>query len=92
MNPNESPVGPQQEFTDEALNAKFSYSFTRKQLIVLINTLSPIQLPVGDLRAQILIEVLDEIKRTAIQGLTSKDYKQPEKSPAEAPIEDVVVN
>jgi len=83
MNPN-SPA-PDREFTDEALNAKFSYSFTRKQLIVLMNTLAPIQLPVGDMRTQVLTEVIDEIRRTAMQ-FTDKDYK-PAETLGQSPIQ-----
>ena len=75
MNPNQPPLGSQPEFTDEALNKKFSYSFSRKQLIVLVNTLTPIQLPVGDLRSKILREILEEVQLTAIQSLTESDYK-----------------
>lgn len=79
MNPNQGPVGP--EFKEEALNAKFSYSFTRKQLIILVNALRPIQLPLGDMRNKILIEILEEIERTAIQSITESDYKKVETVP-----------
>lgn len=72
MNPQE-PVGP--EFKESSLNKKFSYSFTRKQLIVLFNVLAPIQLPIGDMRTATILEVLDEIKRTAIASITENDYK-----------------
>jgi hypothetical protein len=73
MNPNDRPIGP--EFKDEALNAKFSYSFTRRQLIILVNALRPIQLPLGDMRNGVLLEILGEIERTAIQSITESDYK-----------------
>lgn len=76
MNP-EVPVGP--EFKEESLNAKFSYSFTRKQLIILVNTLRPISLPLGDMRNGVLLEILGEIERTAIQSITQNDYKVPPK-------------
>ena len=78
MNPNQ-PVGKQapMEFTDKALDTKFSYSFTRKQLIVLVNNLRPLQFPISDLRSRIAAEILDEIERTAIQSITESDYKQP---------------
>ena len=79
MNGQDRPVGPQPEFTEEALNKKFSYSFTRKQLIVLYNTLSPIQLPVADMRTGVLIGVLDEIRRTALQSINDDDYVKPAK-------------
>lgn len=74
MNPNSTP---QPEFKEKALNAKFSYSFTRKQLIVLVNALRPIQLPLGDLRNRVLLDILDEIERTAIQSITPNDYDAP---------------
>lgn len=82
MNPNQPPVGP--EFKEEALNAKFSYSFTRKQLIVLVNVLRPMQFPLNDMRGKILIEFLEEIERTAIQSITSNDYKKPEPPASES--------
>lgn len=75
MNPN-MPVGNQRELTDEALNKKFSFSFTRKQLLVLLNVTAPIQLPAGEPGTLVVAEVLDEIKRTAFT-LTEKDYKNP---------------
>ena len=77
MNPNQAPVGP--EFTEEALNKKFSYSFTRNQLIILYNVLSPVQLPVGDMRSTVLGGVLDEIRRTALQSINDDDYVKPAK-------------
>lgn len=93
MNPNSiSPDSPQNQplqFTEEALNKKFSYSFTRKQLIVLVNVLRPIQLPISDVRSRVLIEVLDEIERTAIQSITPDDYKKPEN---ESTTDEVAVN
>lgn len=81
MNPNQGPVGqqPQPEFKEESLNKKFSYSWTRKELIVLVNALRPIQLPLGDLRNKVLLGILEEIERTAIQSITPDDYEQPEK-------------
>lgn len=78
MNPNSTP--PQPEFTQKALDAKFTFSFSRKQLIILVNALRPIQLPVSDLRTRVLIEILDEVERTAIQSITPDDYE------AQAPI------
>jgi hypothetical protein len=69
---------PQREFTDKCLNAKFSFSFTRKQLIVLVNSLRPIQLPVGDIRSHVLWEILEEVEARAIQSITEADYKIPE--------------
>lgn len=75
MNPQQGQVSPQQEFKPDALSAKFSYSFTRKQLIILVNALRPIQLPISDLRTRVLIEILDEIERTAIQSITNSDYE-----------------
>lgn len=87
MNPNSIQPGPQQpprEFTEEALGKKFSYSFTRGQLIMLVNVLRPIQLPIGDLRNKVLVEVLDEIERTAIQSIGEDDYVKPPKAPAGA--------
>jgi hypothetical protein len=77
MNPNSTPQQPQPEFTEESLNKKFSYSFSRKQLIILVNALRPIQLPVGDLRSKVLREILEEVELTAIQSITSSDYVQP---------------
>ena len=75
MNPSNAPVGP--EFKEEALNAKFSYSWTRKQLIILVNALRPLQLPLGDMRNGVLLEILGEIERTAIQSITPDDYEKP---------------
>lgn len=82
MNPTQ-PIGPenggnQKEFTDKALNAKFSYSFTRQQAICIFNLLSSIQLTLGDFRTLVAAEIVDEIKRTAIQSITEDDYKKPE--------------
>jgi hypothetical protein len=71
---NNQPVGNQPEFTQKALDAKFSFSFSRKQIIVLVNTLRPLQFAVADLRGRVLIEILDEIERTAIQSITTDDY------------------
>lgn len=84
MNPNQGPVGP--EFKDEALNAKFSYSFSRRQLIILVNVLRPLQLPLGDMRNKVLSDILEEVERTAIQSITDNDYKKPELPPT-APTE-----
>lgn len=86
MNPNQGPVGP--EFKEESLNAKFSYSFNRKQLIILVNALRPIQLPLGDMRTKVLGEILEEIERTAIQSITENDYVKPA-SPIPAPTEEL---
>lgn len=84
MNPNSNPPqGPQPEFTQKALDAKFSFSFTRKQLIVLVNALRPIQLPLGDMRNRVLLEMLEEVERTAIQSITQDDYIKPETPPVE---------
>lgn len=91
MNPNQGPVGPEKEFKDEALDKKFSYSFTRRELIVLLNVLRPIQLPVGDLRTKILLPLIEEIEKTAIQSITNDDYKQPAQ-PATEPIDSIKVN
>ncbi len=76
MNPNDAPIGP--EFKESSLNKKFSYSFSRKQLIILVNALRPIQLPLGDIRTGVLLDMLGEIERTAIQSITEDDYKKPE--------------
>ncbi len=85
----QGPVGqqPQPEFTQKALKAKFSYSFTRAQLIILVNALRPIQLPISDMRAHILIEILGEIERTAIQSITASDYKSNTTIQSEKPLE-----
>lgn len=87
MNPNSTPQQPQPEFTEESLNKKFSYSFTRKQLIVLVNALRPIQLPIGDLRSKVLREILEEVEATAIQSITSSDYIQLPLSTPETPVD-----
>ena len=77
-NPNNQPQAPQLEFTQKALDTKFSYSFSRKQLIILVNALRPIQLPIGDLRSKVLREILEEIELTAIQSIIpNQDYIQP---------------
>lgn len=84
MNPNQ-PIGPenQREFTDEALKAKFTYSFTRQQAICLYNLLSAVQLTLGDFRTLTAAEIIDEIRRTAIASITDNDYKkiEPPKAP-----------
>lgn len=80
MNPTNGPVGP--EFKTEALEKKFSYSFSRKQLIILVNALRPMQLPLHDLRTRTLLEILDEIERTAIQSITPDDYEKPDQPAA----------
>lgn len=93
MNPNQGPIGP--EFKEDALNKKFSYAFTRKQLIILVNILRPLQLPLSDLRTGILLGILDEIERTAIQSITPDDYQKqpvPPTAPIEPPTPNVNVN
>lgn len=90
MNPNQ-PVGnqPPVEFTQKALDTKFSYSFTRKQCIILVNALRPIELPIADLRSKVLREILEEIELTAIQSITPDDYEKPTTKPTE---EGIVTN
>lgn len=77
MQPN-APVGaPQKEFTNEALEKKFSYAFTRRECIILVNVLRGQQFQLGDMRNKILLNILDEIELTAIQSITNDDYIQP---------------
>lgn len=92
MNQNQGPVGPDRPFKEESLNKKFSYSFTRKQLIVLANAIAPIQLPVGDPRSTTLFGILDEIRRTALQTITDEDYEKPQTAPTEPLTPEVTVN
>jgi|SRR5579864_700213 len=85
MNP-QTPVGngnPKDSifFTEKALAAKFSFSFTRKQLVILKNVLSPIQFPLADLRNKVLGEMLDEIDKAAFNSITDSDLVQPENMP-----------
>jgi len=92
MNPNgqglPSPNNPQPQipapqvgktFTKKALETKFSFNWTRQQLVVLVNMISGQQMQLGDPRARILAPLLDEIDRTAFNALTDSDYEQPEK-------------
>lgn len=85
MNPNQGPVGPQKEFTEESLNAKFSFSFTRRQLIALARALQTVQMPVMDANALHVCEIIDEIDRIAFKSITSKDYKTPDPTPPPTP-------
>ncbi len=74
---NQPPVGNQPEFTQKALDAKFSFSFTRKQLIVLFNVLNNLQLKLGDLDSlgmEVLNGIRLEVKRSAINSITADDY------------------
>ena len=89
MNP-QTPVGngnPKDQvfFTEKALAAKFSFSFTRKQLVILKNVLSPIQFPLADLRNKVLGAMLDEIDAAAFNSIVDSDLVQPENVPT-API------
>lgn len=89
MNPNQGPVGP--EFKEESLDKKFSYAFTRRQLIILVNVLRPLQFALNDLRNPILMSILTEIERTAIQSITPDDYVKPT-APTQPLAPDVNVN
>lgn len=80
MNGNQGPVGP--EFTDEALNAKFSFSFTRRQLIGLARALAKVELNAMNPDTLSVSEVVDEIDRTAFRSVTDSDYKKPPTPPA----------
>lgn len=81
MNPNDRPVGPNapiqpsREFTDKALEAKFSYSFTRRQIILLVGILRQQTFALGSPQRLYVGQVLDEFENTAIQSLTDSDYK-----------------
>jgi len=81
----QSPVGqpPQgnKEVKEEALNAKFSYSFTRRECIILVSIIRGVQMQLGDIRAKVLVNILDELERTAIQSVTESDYVIPPKQP-----------
>lgn len=77
------PVGPQPEFKSEALEANFKYVFTRKQCIILVNALRPIQLPIGDLRRKVLGDLLDQIENTAISSIKQSDYMTAPAQPQE---------
>lgn len=80
MNPNQGPQGPVQQtvkpFTKKALEARFSFSFTRQQLVVMTNILASQNFAVGDPRTKVLVPVLDEIDRTAFSSITASDYEQ----------------
>ena len=89
MDNSKGPIGPQPQFKEDSLNKKFSYSFTRRQLIILVNALRPIQLPLGDMRNRVLLDILDEVERTAIQSISADDYETPTtQQPQPAPTED----
>lgn len=68
------PVGP--EFTQEALDKKFSFAFTRRQLISLARALQSVQLQVMNPDTLSVCEVIDEIDRTAFRSVTDSDYKK----------------
>lgn len=73
------PVGnPRQpEFKQKSLDQVFKFDLTRKQCIVLVNALRPIELPIGDLRSKVLREILETIEQKAIQSIRPSDYEQP---------------
>lgn len=84
MNPNSNPPQsnqpPQPEFTQKALDTKFSYAWTRKHCIILFNVLNSLQMKLGDLDTlgmNVLNEIRTEIQRTAIQSITPDDYVKP---------------
>lgn len=87
MNPNnQGPVGPERPFTQKFLDTKFSFSWDRTHLICIVNALRPLQLPIGDLRSKYLRDVLEELERTAFNGITEQDYVPDPNQPApEAP-------
>lgn len=87
---NQGPIGP--EFTEEALNAKFSYSFTRRQLISLARALAKVELNVMNKDTLGVCEIVDEIDRTAFQSVTDSDYKKPKTAPTEPLQPEVQVN
>jgi len=73
------PVGNQPEFKESALNQVFSFPLTRKQCIILVNVLRPIQLPISDIRSKVLREILESIEERAIQSIRPSDYEDPTK-------------
>ena len=85
---NTKPIGPNSQdkaFTQKALETKFSYSFTRKQLVSLVGVLGGVQLHLGDARTLGVCQILDEVNRTAIQSLTNDDYEAPQPAIPETP-------
>lgn len=87
---NQGPIGP--EFTEEALNKKFSFSFTRRQLIGLARTLAKVESNVMNPDTLNVCEVVDEIDRTAFRSVTDSDYKKPKTTPTEPLQPEVQVN
>lgn len=86
---NQGPVGPDQgqaprQFTAKALEAKFSFSFTRGQLLSLSKVFASFQIRAIDPSAKDICDIVDEIDRTAFRSLTDSDYEKPEK-PATPP-------
>ena len=79
MQPNGQPTPPNREFKEEALNAKFSYSFTRRECIILVNIIRGAQMQLGDMRAKVLVDILSELERTAITSISESDYVAPVK-------------
>lgn len=92
---NQGPIGPDhgtpqvpqmgRPFTQKALNAKFSFSWSRRQLLSLSKVFSSFQVRPIDPSAKDICDIVDEIDRTAFQGLTDQDYEKPPK-PASAPV------
>jgi len=81
MNPNQ-PSKPR-ELTDEALAKQFSYSFTRKEALVLRTLILQKEYNLAD--AKILLPILDAIESTAL-ALTNQDYKDNTETPEKPPL------
>lgn len=85
-------------FTEKALNAKFSFSFTRCQLLSLSKVFSSFQIRPIDPSAKDICDIVDEIDRTAFKSLTESDYEKPAKAatppiqPPATPANNIKVN
>ena len=81
MNGNQGPLGPGapasqgRDFTQKALDAKFSYAFKRNQIILLVAVLRQQRFPLGSFENKELGAMLEEFERTAIQSITDGDYE-----------------
>lgn len=95
---NQGPLGPDQgqipnrRFTQKALAAKFSFSFTRGQLLSLSRVFSAFEIRPIDPAAKDICDIVDEIDRTAFRALTDTDYEKPPEPDTSVSTNNVKVN
>src|SRR5258708_32191775 len=95
--PNNIPQTPPQGFrplTDEALNKKFSFSFTRAEVLAIRGPMIRFWKEFGLGDVKVFIDILDKLEPAMI--LTENDYERPEKQSepqaAAQPKENVALN